>query len=42
MNFASYEVGSFYDEFLTDAKVARPGAANCYVVKKMLVWWRIE
>ena len=28
MNFASYEVGSFYDEFLTDAKVARPGAAN--------------
>ena len=28
MNFASYEVGSFYDEFLTDAKVARPGASN--------------
>src|SRR5208337_2027120 len=28
MNFASYEVGSFYDEFLTEAKVARPGAGN--------------
>lgn len=28
MNFASYDVGSFYDEFLTDAKVARPGASN--------------
>src|ERR1035438_1557938 len=28
MNFASYEVGSFYDEFLTDAKVARLGATN--------------
>src|ERR1035437_10550786 len=28
MNFASYEVGSFYDEFLTEAKVARPGASN--------------
>jgi uncharacterized circularly permuted ATP-grasp superfamily protein len=28
MNFASYEVGSFYDEFLTDAKVARPGATS--------------
>ena len=28
MNFASYEVGSFYDELLTDANVARPGASN--------------
>ena len=28
MNFANYEVASFYDEFLTDAKVALPGATN--------------
>ena len=28
MNFASYEVGGFIDELLTDAKVARPGARN--------------
>jgi len=28
MNFASYEVGDFFDELLTDAKVARPGARN--------------
>ena len=28
MNFASYQVGNFFDEFLTDAKEARPGASN--------------
>jgi uncharacterized circularly permuted ATP-grasp superfamily protein len=28
MNFASYEVGSFYDELFTDARAARPGASN--------------
>ena len=28
MNFASYEVGDFFDELLTDAKVARSGARN--------------
>ncbi len=28
MNFVSYEVGDFYDELLTDAKAARPGACH--------------
>jgi uncharacterized circularly permuted ATP-grasp superfamily protein len=28
MNFASYEVGDFYDEMLTDPKAARPCARN--------------
>jgi uncharacterized circularly permuted ATP-grasp superfamily protein len=28
MNFANYAVGGFYDELLTEAKAARPGASN--------------